>query len=338
MGVAPHGGFLYLTEDVFHGMGGMVAAMEFRLPMVAVPHNVDSTSAGGFCMKASFANLELEMELLSKCDDVFSISAWDSWLHSQFGIFSKVLPYYPPSVLMGQLLLRRVRRESFFLGSAEHLRTGFPGKSPIKFLIPGSAHNPPTRAGLVSLLGFLASRSWADGVEFHVVGRGSENLLSGVTGTGVSSMRMHGYVAQETFEDLLVSSHAVISHQDQGSGALTRVMDSLVSGVPVIASRVASRGWDHISNLGKPMVSSSLFDQGGSSGLFSYGTFHSLGDLVEGFCLMNSPAGFITPLPPPPVKEENLFLNSLSMRLLGVPWVCKDIVVDGKHLENGLLP
>lgn len=188
------------------------------------------------------------------------ISQEEEWLLRGAGCRVSWLPYFPPERVERDLVAVRSSR------SAE-------AKGPV--LILGSATNTPTREGMRRQLEVLRSCSELKSDRFLLAGFGTEafandplaenvEVLGGVEGT--SLMRLMGCV------------RALWVHQEWGFGALTRIQEALIAGVPVIANRIAARSYH------------------GVAGVHEYSSEKECMRLLAG----------VLPVPPMPRRPENM--------------------------------
>ena len=223
---------LLIAEDIFFGIGSFYAALDEGVPIIALPHNIDSLTIAKGSIFAKSARLKFEMSALKKANRVFSISQWDSWIHSQFGITSEILSYYPAADCHQALIDKRKKR----LESSQSN----------DFLIAGSSHNEMTRLGMQDLIDYISDQTWPPGYCFHLVGINVEKLIRF---KNPSLIKVHGFLADDEFQKLQARVKCLIVYQATGSGALTRILDSLITGIPVLANRIAAREWEGYSGL-----------------------------------------------------------------------------------------
>ncbi|HEY9175926.1 MAG TPA: glycosyltransferase [Verrucomicrobiae bacterium] len=260
-----------VCEDMFWGgQGVLLAAREARCPLIALPHNVDSLPFIDTPEGDRITSLRAELESLRRADAVFAISGCDSWLHRQFGIESGVLPYYPAAQRRRQLIQVRAQRERL-------------PRQTRRVLLVGSVTNPPTREGLLRLLVQIAQTPWPKDLVFEVVGRGTDGLQ---TAGLPSCLRFHGHAAENDFAKLLAECTAALVVQHRGTGVLTRIIEFLVAGIPVVANPLALRQWE------------------GLEGTFCYFDWQQARALLL--------SSFSMPqLPAPPESEAAAFIHSL---------------------------
>jgi hypothetical protein len=218
-------------------------------------------------------SLESEMRGLGKADAVFTISREEQWLLRLWKVDAEYLPYYPAPLVCDRLLAVRAAREH---------------SSPTLFLILGTANNPPTMTGMREQLQLVAPLAKRHGLRFEVAGFGTERLSNEFEAEGI---RVHGGVTAERLHDLLVSSIAVVSHQRAAAGALTRIPELLVAGVPFIGSAIACRSAERMPGVG------------------CYDSIEELESL-----LLRPPED--PPVPPVPALAELRFLECVSQLVL----------------------
>jgi hypothetical protein len=77
-------------------------------------------------------------------------------------------------------------------------------------------------------------------------------------------------VTDEALFELLAEARGLLVHQDRGAGALSRITEALVAGVPVIANRIAARstrGYQGVSVYDTPEELRSLIAAAGFQAL-----------------------------------------------------------------------
>jgi hypothetical protein len=232
------------------------------LKVVALPQNLESMVHGqrdpltGETPPASF---ETELRALRAAHAIFTISREEAWLLGLRGLDATWLPYHPPEELQQRLIkVRAARRDRG------------------RFLVLGTVNNPPTEAGMREQLELL------HGVPVDVVGYGTERLRR-----PSETMRFHGAVSNDQLEVLLAETRAMLLHQKAATGAVTRIAEMLMAGVPIIGNPVACR---------------SAFDRSG---------VHCYEDAAGLRALLQQPLP-TPPVPEPPRAAEERFLASLG--------------------------
>lgn len=235
------------------------------LRVLSFPQNLESffwgaRATNGLCQQLTLAR---EMEGFSQADHVYMISREEQWLARLFGIEARFLPYHPPAEIAEQMLGVRRQRET----------TTGDGT----FLLLGSGEYPPTFAGMAKVVQWLKTEPAALRERVLVAGRGTERLQAVCAESGVACL---GTLSAEEMEARLIQTRAVIAHQEAGGGALTRIPEMLMAGIPVLANSISAR---------------SYFDY---SGVFVYERREQLLDLLK----RDFP---VPPGPPPPTAAED---------------------------------
>ena len=194
--------------------------------VIGLPHNIES-----LVKDRSIKALEKEVFNLRQCDEVFAISKEETWLLRLLGLNAHYLPYYPPQDAQSFLLSIFRKRES---------RNSNPVK---KYALLGSATNSPTRSGMQALLDFASTQELP--FELLVAGYGTESLRE-VAHPRISFM---GTLSNDTLERLLVEVDGIIIFQPPTTGALTRIPEMLMAGIPVYANFDAARNYFNISGI-----------------------------------------------------------------------------------------
>lgn len=248
-------------------------AKEKLFKVIAVPQNLESLGVGHINLltqkKSVEKNFEDEIKYLSKADAVFCISREEQWLLKLRNIDADFLPYYPPKTIVSSLLeLRKLRQDS-------------PKE---RFLILGTAHNPPTKVGIIEQIQGLKQVNQEIEFEVDIAGYGTEQLE---TYCDLPNFTLHGTVDSEQLNTLLINAKAVLLHQKAGVGALTRIPEMLIAGIPVIANGNACR---------------SAFNY---PGVYCYDSVWELADLMSKS--LDSPD-----ILPRPVAAEKRFIHCLQ--------------------------
>ncbi|HBB32229.1 MAG TPA: hypothetical protein DDZ80_23685 [Cyanobacteria bacterium UBA8803] len=216
---------LLLWEDTVNYIVPYIAR-EAGFKIIAVPQNLESLVVdhiNPFTYRNLPDNFEDEIKYLSKTDLVFCISREEQWLLRLRGINADFLPYYPPEQILSSLLkLRKARNNSLNK----------------RFLIIGTAANPPTRIGMIEQIDWLKEISKEIQYEVDIAGYGTEQLRKYCDSPNFT---LHGTLAPEELNTLLTNAKAVLVHQKAGVGALTRIPEMLIAGIPVIANGNACR-------------------------------------------------------------------------------------------------
>ncbi|MCQ6957278.1 hypothetical protein [Mucilaginibacter aquariorum] len=199
-----------------------------NISAIALPHNIESMVAGSksvFSGKMSPDWLLEELRYLGYCKKTYTISREEQWLLSNAGLNASYLPYYPPREAEQFLLSIRKKRQ--------HIPPS--GRSTKNILLLGTFHNKPTFDGYFDLLKHIEN---IQGLKIQVAGFGSERLKDTFKG---SHIHIWGGVDNDTLSRLITASDCAIIHQQPSGGALTRVPELLLAGLPLILNIHAAR-------------------------------------------------------------------------------------------------
>lgn len=254
----------------------ILAAQQVGLSIIALPHNLELLVPGQrSILSGRFAPdcFDEELIFLALASSVFAISREEQWLLRLHGINADYLPYYPPGVIVKYLSDIRSRRQE----STKHEG----------YLLLGTVGNPPTLQGMTNVI-----RRWSQigqGKVLHVAGFHTERLNEIIARTTLEAagVTVHGTVSNEELAELLVSVRAVILHQPPTTGALTRIPEMLLAGVPLLANRNAARNAHQ------------------TTGLLIYDSFVEFQSILTAADL---------PMPPQPVeptKHEKRFIDTI---------------------------
>jgi hypothetical protein len=197
-----------------------------KIPFIAVPHNIDSLVKGNRSFTSGLETpfwFNEELKYLAYANKVFTISREEQWLLSLYGIDADYLPYYPTDNVKAYLLDIRSERKNKEVG-----------KTPRKILILGTFYNMPTLRGYIDLLPNLSK--FKD-VIINIAGFGSEQLKS----LKSPNIKIWGSVNNEVLRQILIDNDIAIIHQEPTTGALTKIPELLLAGIPIIANNAASR-------------------------------------------------------------------------------------------------
>jgi len=203
--------------------------------IIGYPHNLESlvpTQKDPITHKQAPYWLYEEIERLKLCDEVWAISKEETWLLQLFGVNAKYYAYYPPKVVEQELLEIRKLRER---RKANKVR---------QYLILGSATNPPTRMGMQGLIDYFDKQK-NNRFAIHVAGYNTETL----TMPHGSAVINHGTVSSEQLRELSIETDGIIIYQPATSGALTRIAENRVAGIPIYANFGAARDYHNLPDV-----------------------------------------------------------------------------------------
>ena len=200
-------------------------------PTIALPHNLESlvpTQKDDLTGKTSPDWFLDEVKRLALCDAVFTISREECWLLKLHGLNAFYLPYYPPR-----------EAEALFLAIREKRMNSKKENSPKQYLLIGSTNNPPTFQGMKQIIELF--HQLTDDSFLIVGGYNSESLKPYIHSP--EKIQLHGTLSNEQLTELLISTDAVIINQQATTGALTRIPEMLIAGIPVIVNADAARSF-----------------------------------------------------------------------------------------------
>lgn len=225
---------VFLWENT-HDVAALYLMKAAGAKVIGYPHNLESlvpTQIDPVTHRQAPYWLYDEIERLKLCDEVYAISKEETWLLQLFGVNAKYYPYSPPKEVEQELLKIKQKRE---------LR---PSKLRKQYLLLGSATNPPTRMGMQRLLDYFDNEKDRE-YEIHVAGYNTESL----TLKDDSAIMNHGTVKTEELEELLISTDGIIIYQPTTSGALTRIVENRIAGIPIYANFGAARDFYNLPDV-----------------------------------------------------------------------------------------
>lgn len=208
--------------DTLKGMGTKV---------VAVCQNIESLSAGQTAPGRQRALFGREIDVLSACDLAVTISREEDFLLNNLGLNSVFFPYYPVGTIEKKMLEIRKKRE---------------GQAKNGLLLIGSFGNIPTKDGMLKVISYWKERGFAaTGEKLIVAGFGTDELRK----EKLEGIEALGTIDNDALDGLLVRIKANVCYQEQASGALTKIPEMLIAGVPVIANTRAARSYYNTEGL-----------------------------------------------------------------------------------------
>ena len=194
--------------------------------VIGMPHNIESLVNNG-----STQALRDEIEVLKGCDVVFAISKEETWLLRVLGINAYYLPYYPPHACASFLSSIRIKRKVRHSNARK------------QYLLLGSATNIPTKEGMQYLINCV--KTFSPPFDLSVAGFGTEALQGG----NPPGIKCWGTVSNETLGMLLYETDAVLLFQPPTTGALTRIPEMLLAGIPIFVNFDAGRNYLGLSSV-----------------------------------------------------------------------------------------
>lgn len=229
--LAAHKGARVLIWETTYDTLLPTLAKEAGYKVIAMPHNLEALVSEQVFADAAydpFADLGAEVNRLGLADAVFTISKEERWFLEARGIAPYYLPFFPDASLAVEC--NRIRDKRVALADANGHVAG-------PLLLVGSAFNPATAKGMQEQLRWLATGPQPRG-GIVVVGPKTDEVLAAQKAPGVTIL---GGVSRARLVELLETSSALLIHTYGGAGAVTRIPETLLSGLPIIANPNAAR-------------------------------------------------------------------------------------------------
>lgn len=212
------------------------AARDNGFQVIGLPHNLESLVRGQyseFTGKAAPYWFEEELQSLSQCQAVFTISREEQYLLKLFGLHSGFLPYHPPSEV-----------REYLLGIREKRKDGSP-KNQI-FLL-GTAGNKPTFDGMLDRILFFHQEVEEHDAELLVAGYLTESLAPFLPAD--SRIKLLGSLSNEELARKLSECRFCWIHQNISTGSLTKIPELMMAGVPVLINTDAARNFHNLQGI-----------------------------------------------------------------------------------------
>jgi hypothetical protein len=200
----------------------------YSVKCICIPHNIES-----LVPKQHFINNQKspywfykELKLLNFANTVYTISYEEYWLLKSFSLKVDWLPYYPPKTIYESCINIRKRRSEL-----NFIKTDI--------FILGSVGNHPTYLGIKKLLDFFVKNPISN--KILVGGYKTESFFEEYN--NVENIKVLGTLSEETLSELLITSKCVLINNNASSGALTKVSELLISGVPILINAESARSY-----------------------------------------------------------------------------------------------
>lgn len=203
------------------------------LKIIGLPHNLESLVYSQKSYKTpsliSPSWLDEEIQYLGWCDELFTISREEQWLLSLLleKIEVKFLPYFATKMVFKNLLKIRDLRANEKLSN--HI------------MILGSAVNPPTLKGLRQLKEYIKNEK-IDSFNFDFVGF-SMSYLTEENEKLPDNIKIFDNVPYNILENKLSKALCVLIYQVPSTGALTKIYELQLAGVPIIVNSHGARSY-----------------------------------------------------------------------------------------------
>jgi hypothetical protein len=197
-----------------------------NIQYVAIVHNLESLASEQVAADYRLPMLERELMLLKDAILAITISREETVLLRNLGMAVCYYPYRPAAENMQRLAAIREKRI----------------ESPHRdVLLLGNAFNVATLVGMRQFLSKWNSHAGLSDTRLHVAGFGTEQISEQQPSS--HPVVMHGSIAEENLEQLLIHVKGCVCYQPQGSGAMTKIQELIIAGVPVFANEQAARSY-----------------------------------------------------------------------------------------------
>lgn len=221
---------LAVMDDPIYFIPLFETLKQHNIPILALCHNLETLAPQQVRHDPHRSLFNKEIDLLGQCDLVVTISREETFLLHNLGIDTLFFPYYPVEPILNRLLWVRQKRQ----------HTNQESKKGV--LLLGNVLNLQTRQGMQKVID-----TWQSAGLFRQQGRlmaagfGTENHLR--KNYPEESVKILGTLSNDQLDRLLCTIRACLCYQEAGAGALTRIGEMLVAGVPVLANSHAARSY-----------------------------------------------------------------------------------------------
>ena len=224
---------LALVDDPIYFVPLLEKLKECNVPVIAACQNLESLVASQVEPDSTLYLFKKETDLLSRCHLVITISREETFLLHNLGIKTGFFPYYPVKPILNRLLKVRKKRK----------KTGKDG-----ILLLGNAMNIPNRRSMEKVIAFWqSSELFKKEGKLLVAGYGAEQFLKIDYNSDV--LEFLGTISNNELYSLLCTVRACLCYQEKGTGALTRICEMLIAGVPVLANSNAARSYYNMNGV-----------------------------------------------------------------------------------------
>lgn len=202
---------------------------QLDIPTIACPQNIEAFDTMTFFYPDRLRQLHLaaldfadEFQALAQCDARLFISKIETALFGGLGAPSHYYPYLPVGEIRRALESVRARRNRADI-------------EPGLFLLIGTADHTTTGQAFRWFLQQAAAYGLPKGSKIVVCGAGTSSLLP--DGTSIPGVEVRGWVEQDELEALLSRAQGILIPHTVGFGAITRISEMSLVGVPIIMSQ-----------------------------------------------------------------------------------------------------
>lgn len=218
---------LALVDDPIYFEPLFEKLKECGVPVIAVCHNLETLASRQVEPDPARSLFIKEIDLMIRSDLVITISREETFLLHNLGVKTIFFPYYPVEPILNRLLQVRKNRK----------KTKKKG-----ILLLGNALNLQTRQGMEEMISFWQSaRLFRKEGKLLVAGYGTGQHLKNAYNS--DTVEFLGSISNHDLDSLLGNVRACLCYQEKGTGALTRICEMLIAGIPTLANSNAARSY-----------------------------------------------------------------------------------------------
>ncbi len=217
---------------------------------IGFPHNLESLVIGQKSPVSGVPSpgwFKEELNQLKQCEHIFTISEEENWLLSLYNLNCTYFPYYPPKETEIELLDIRKHRSTQTLEDY--------------YLIFGSFNYGPIKKGLVDLIHYLQHSNIQTPIK--ITGYGSDLIKNEFERMLPNNIQILGPSSKAQLHNLLLKCKGVLVNQANSSGALTKLKELQIAGIPVIVNSASARSYRN------------------QNGIFTYHVFDEIEEIIN---------------------------------------------------------
>ncbi|MDF9795214.1 hypothetical protein OKW21_000477 [Catalinimonas alkaloidigena] len=206
------------------------------IDFIALPHNLEALVPGqvSFLSQKRAPNwLTEELKKLTLAEKLFTISHEEAWLLSIYQLGGTYLPYWPADEVYQHLKKIRVKRKNTEKQGA---------------LIIGSATNPPTYQGMALVIDYFSNKKSFQ-YPIYLAGYQTDKIFNHLYKDCPDTIQFLGAISQERLTELLTEVKCVIINQQNSSGALTKILEFLIAGIPLVVNQESIRSYQNVNGI-----------------------------------------------------------------------------------------
>jgi hypothetical protein len=204
------------------------ACQDLGIEIIGILHNIESLVHNQKSLKSDHLApnwFQEEIKLLRTFSSIFTISREEQWLLNLYHIDATYLPYVPSKNVRDTCLKVRSLRQD--------VDKSF-------YLTIGTASNQPTIDGFKELITIFEILKLKE--ELLIGGYDTDKLASYLNNKE-ANIRLLGSLNDKQLQDVLINCKAIFIHQKPTTGALTKIPELLLSGIPVICNTASARNY-----------------------------------------------------------------------------------------------